>query len=347
MKRFAWILIPVFIAVGCIAFLYINGEGPEFTKIESTKSGLSAERKERRFQKSLREISRFQYSGSAVQEWTIFNDKLYILDAQTQKINVFTPDGTPKEVLGKPGDAPWENRQTMHLWADNEGYATVDNAHMAVKKYSLKDDLLYYDKLKEPIWDGVYMGRQRFFLIDDVPDNPAFFTHNAASGTQGDRIPLVSLLDDIPEGKYLNVMYEGQLLRGGDKILYMCARTGKFFVFDIYGEYQYTGHTLDNTSPPRVTARKSGNITYFVREPDLNINYSGTSDGTYLYILSLISWEPTSNLSIDAYLLSDGTYSHSLSVPNAGKDLPIEILAGENELFVLYEGLQIIRYAMD
>jgi hypothetical protein len=126
----------------------------------------------------------------------------------------------------------------------------------------------------------------------------------------------------------------------------MCARTGKFFVFDRHGEYRYTGSTIDNTPPPSVEARKSGNITYFVRNPDININYSGTVDNQFLYILSLISWEQTSTLTIDAYHLNDGAYAYSMSVPNAGNDLPVEVLRGGNNLFVLYEGQQIIRYEM-
>lgn len=347
MKRFKWILIPALAAAGLMAVVYYSGQRRANEQITTVREKSQPVSGERIFGKDLRELSRFVYPGAAVREWAWYSDELYILDGQTQRLQVIDSTGRVVREQGHAGEAPWENRQTQHLWVDDEGYATIDNAHMVVKKYSSGDALMYYGKVKTPIWDGVYMGNRQFFLLDDEARDPSFFTVNAVTGTTGPRIPLVSLLKDVPESDYLNVVYEGQVLRGGQKILYMCARTGKFFVFDADGEYLYTGTTIDDTPPPVVTARSSGNVTYYVREPDLNTNYSGTADEDYLYILSLIAWKNTSTLSVDAYDLNTGQYTWSMSVPNAGEDLPVEILKGGKDLFVLYEGNQVIRYAMD
>ncbi len=343
MKSSKWILLPIIGAVTVMVCLYATGPGAG----RVPASTVNPAKKVRLYNKRLRRLDGFQYPGSAVHEWAARGDLLFILDGESQEISIFGPGGNRLKTLGKSGEAPWENRQTQHLWVDTEGYATIDNSHMVIKKYAHNDELLYYRKLSDPIWDGVYLGHKQFFLMDDEPADPGFFTVNAHSGTTGERISLVSLLESVPESDYLNVVYEGQLMRNENHIVYMCARTGSFFVFDIHGAYRYTGHTLDNTPPPEVRARKSGNVTYFVREPDININYSGTLDQTHFYILSLISWKETETLTIDAYDLTTGSYDYSMPVPNLGKDLPVEILCGNGGMVVLYEGQQIVRYAME
>ncbi len=327
-----------------IIILYWTGPDSRTSEDKSTFSHNPPAKKERHYLFRLAEKSRFLYSGATVKEWQAFKDELFILDGATEEITVYDFKGVPGRKLGKPGEAPWENRQTQHLWVDEEGYASIDNAHMVIKKYSHADELLFYGKLENAFWDGVYLGSNRFFILDDEPSDPGFYTVDARTGISGQRQSLTSMLSEVSDSDYLNIVYEGQVLRSDSMVGYLCSRTGKFMIFNRDGEFQYTASTLDDTPPPDVHARKSGNITYYVREPDVNINYSGTMDDEFMYVLSLISWTKTSTLSIDAYHLTDGSYAFSMSVPNADDDLPIEILRVGTDFFILYEGNQIIRY---
>lgn len=327
--------------------LLYTAEIPADPKTEGRGKSIKGTKNKRMYSANLEEVGKFQYQGSAVKEWQEFNGNLYILDEQTQEIQKFTRSGELLGSSGKRGDAPWENKQTQHMWIDEEGIATVDNAQMTVKKYNHEGRLLFYGKMDEPIWDGIYLGDQRFLLLNDISAAPAFYKVDIQGDSSGPLQPISEMLNEIPEGEYLNIMFEGQMLRSNSSVTYMCSRTGMFMVFDKGGTYRFTGYTIDRTSPPRVTARTTGNMTYFVREPDNSINYSGTMDEDYLYILSLISWGATSTLSIDVYNLSTGEYAYSLSVPNAGNDLPIEILKGEHLLYILYEGQLVISYAVN
>ncbi len=184
---------------------------------------------------------------------------------------------------------------------------------------------MFYVKMDEPFWDGVYLDKRKFLLMNDVSDDPGFFTVDP-DGHAADTVQRIKqLLGNVPKSDYLNIIYEGQCLRNDHLVVYLCARTGLFLVFDKKGKFMFSAPTIDQTPPPEVTARTSGNITYFVREPDNSINYSGTLGTDYLYILSLVSWEKTESLSVDAYSLETGSYSFSFQVPNAGNVLPVEI----------------------
>lgn len=340
------IVIPILASGLIIGVLYWSGPDYKAGPDKADATSYEPPNKERLYDFRLVEKNQFLYSGATVKEWKAMHDELFLLDGATEKITVVDYEGKQLRTLGKPGEAPWEQRQTQHLWVDSDGYATIDNAHMVVKKYSHANELLFYGKLESPLWDGVYLGGSKFFILDDEPSDPGFYSVDARTGISGERQSLTSMLTEVSSSDYLNIVYEGQVLRSNSMVTYLCSRTGKFMVFNGEGVFQFTASTIDNTPPPDVRARKSGNITYYVREPDINTNYSGTMDDEFLFVLSLIAWEKTSTLSIDAYHLEDGSYAFSMSVPNEGNDLPIEILREGTDFFILYEGHQIIRYEM-
>lgn len=330
-----------FLAMLIMLLIFENSTVP---RREPEKEGRTSKTAGRNVTAQLKKVVEFLYPGSAVALWTEHEDNLILLDEASQKFSTYSKEGRRLNSFGSVGPAPWENARIRHIDAEEDEYYVVDNQLMTVKCASYTGKTIYYRKLDEMIWDGIHLDDDRFLVLNDDPGRLGMQVIQARHDSTGEVQLLRDMVTEKKEDPNLNIVYEGRLIRGVQTHFYVCARAGLFMAFDKKGNYMYTGHTIDNSPPPTVTERTSGNVTYFVRDPDAAINYASTADRDYLYILSLVAFGKSSELAVDAYHVEDGSYSHSFMVPNHGDDLPVEILAGKDHFYVTYEDMTIATF---
>ncbi len=290
----------------------------------------------------LKKGTTFIYPGGNVDGWQEFENRIYILDQVAQQFYVFDFKGNLVDTLGVKGLAPWENQQIRRFRVSVNGIFALDNSHMSVKGISGNDEVLFYDKLSEPFWDGVYLYDEKFLLVNDESEAYGFYTWDARTNKQVKTIRFDSMPEIAPQ-KNLNIAFEGEMVQGDTRHFYVCNRAGMYLVISANGLVEKVGQTIDGTPPPKIVERRMNNMVVFERQPDEFVNYSATTDNEFLYILSTVAYEKTNNLSIDVYHADDG-YRYSFEVPNHLDSYPVNIMKGEDQLWILYEDLYVISY---
>ncbi|MCA6074156.1 hypothetical protein [Fulvivirga sedimenti] len=290
----------------------------------------------------LKKKDTFVYPGSSVDGWQEFDGRLFILDQAAQQFFIINYHGQMLDTLGVKGEAPWEHQQVRRFSVGPRGVFTVDNSLMSVKQTDMDNEPVFYDKLNEPFWDGVFLKDQKFLLLNDESEAFGFYTWDSrlnerSATTRFDSLP------GIDPSKNLNIAYEGEMVQGRDRHFYVCNRAGMYLVISSDGRIDHVGKTIDETPAPRIVERRMNNMVVFERQPDEYVNYSATTDDEHLYILSTVAFQETNNLSIDVYDSEEG-YRYSMEVPNHHNNYPISILKGKNLFWVLYEDLYISSF---
>ena len=286
----------------------------------------------------------FKYKGSQVGIWQEFNERLYILDQVSQQFYVLDREGQILDTLGTKGVAPWDNQQIRRFQVTDEGIYASDNSLMTVKLTGHNGVNTFYRKRQEPFWDAVHLTGNDFLFLNDESELFGFYKWSMDNERNESLIRIDELLG-IRGKQNLHVAYEGDMVQGNDFHFYVCARAGKFFVFDQMGEFKGVHPTLDQTEAPEIIERKLNNMTIYERQPDEIINYSAATDGRNLFILSTIAFEPTDEMSVDVYA-PDGKYQYSFKLPGHHDSFPMNITMGKNLLWVLYEDMYIIGYEL-
>ena len=309
---------------------------------KNIESPINSDHGTRKMKAYLKKQNTFVYPGSNVDGWQESDGKLYALDQGAQQFFVFSSNGEIQDTLGVKGEAPWEHQQVRRFSITPGGIFTIDNSLMSVKQTDMNNELVFYDKLSEPFWDGVFLDDRKFLLLNDESEDFGFYTWDSGINKKGRTIRFDSLPGVSPE-KNLNIAYEGEMVQGRERHFYVCNRAGLYLVISSDGRVERVGKTIDETPAPRIVERRMNNMVVFERQPDEFVNYSATTDDQYLYILSTVAFHETNNLSVDVYDYKDG-YTYSMEVPNHHDNYPVSIMKGETLLWVLYEDLYISSF---
>ena len=307
----------------------------------------------RNFSPPLKVVKKFLLEAGNVYKWIAREQYIYIQDPYTQQILKLDSSGNLIDVYGSKGGAPWEHEGIMSFEILNDDLYTADNSKMTIKRGALGDkNLQYHHKIRETFWDAALLRDDRFVVFleeqNDQVGDFSFRVYDAVNNQFGNSTSFRELLKLDKAIQYLNIAYGGHFIRSETgHLLYVCSRTGLFLSFDETGNVTYVKETIDRSPPPKVSVKKSGKFTMFIREPDLNINYSATAGPETLYILSLVRFQKAKNLVVDQYKIENGEYSGSIEIPNDDDSLPGEILiTSEGKLWVLYENMNIIIYKL-
>jgi hypothetical protein len=126
------------------------------------------------------------------------------------------------------------------------------------------------------------------------------------------------------------------------RIFYTYYYRSQFVCLDTNMNYLYTGKTVDTNSVAKIklaTTHDGKLITH--AKPPLYVNKMGYSFGKWLYIISdLASDEETKSqfkkhTVIDVYAIKNGSYYHSISVPNQGKSRISDFAITKGLLFAI------------
>lgn len=311
--------------------------------------------KKRIFNKNkLKKVSVYQHNYGNIFKWVYRNGEIYTLDDVTQTINIIdiiTWD--LKKVIGGKGGAPWENESISNFEISDDGkYVLIaDNQKMSVNKRKIlsKNNELYF-KNENTFWDASYLGENNFIFLTDqnngIGGDFKFSTINILNKKEIFSVDFREELKIDSETNHLNIAYEGFFIKNNNNdVIYLCSKAGLFIKFDKKGKIDYVSKTIDSSPPPKVTTKKYGNATIYVKNPDVSINYSASLDSNHLYILSLVRFKKSKNLVVDLYEIKNGNYIKSFEIPNFEKQLPVEILKIDKKQFlVLYEDMKIIKY---
>ncbi len=308
----------------------------------------------RTFKPAMKIVNEFPFEEGAVYKWISRQGKIYVQDPYTQQILELDDSGKFIKAYGSKGGAPWEHEGIMSFEVSNGNLYTADNSKMVIKRGVLGDkNLDYHQKIKETFWDAALLRDDvHIVLMEDQNDHVGDFSfriYNARENQFSGKTSFRELLKLDESAQYLNIAYGGHFIRSeSGHLLFVCSKAGKFLSFDENGKVEYVNETIDNSPPPKVTMKKTGKFTMYVKEPDLNINYSATADETTLYILSCIRFIKAKNLVVDQYRISDGEYIGSVEIPNNEETLPHDILiTPEGKLWVLYESMNVVIYQLD
>lgn len=321
-----------------------------------TKPESKVSKPSRDFKFKVKKLNEFSYDEGRVFRWVNRDGKMQVIDDNSQRIVQLDPNtGIVEKVFGQKGGAPWENEGLVFydVLMDADTFIVADNVKMAVSKRTFNNDKnIDYYKLEGGFWDASMLNYPSFiFLIEKGNENGdfEFVTKSLFSGDELNRVDFRRTLEIPQNEKFLNIAYEGMFLRNQlGKVVYLCSKAGLFLIFDEKGNVDKVSQTIDQSPPPKVEMKKIGNVSLYVKEPDISINYSATIDDEFLYVLSLIRFKKANNLVMDQYSLESGEYTGSIEIPNYGKQLPSEILMKSNkELSVLYEDMMIVNYELE
>ncbi len=334
---FALTIVPVLI----LAMIYIAFKSPEVPGWANKGNFPDS----RQYRYLLKKGGSFKYPGSMIGPWQHFGDNLYVHDQVDQVTYKLSSEGLFLDTLGRKGTAPWQNQQVTQMHVTHSGICYLDNGLMTAKELNHTGIPLFYKKNAELFWDGVHLQDKSWLILNDESRSFGFYLWNSENGNVGPLQRLDSLYDTRTK-ENLHIAFEGEMVQGRDYHFYVCSRAGLFLVFNADGEFHMQGHTIDLTEPPKIVERSYNNLTMFERQPDEMVNYSATSDGTNLYILSTVAFEQTDRLSIDQYD-PEGRYLGSMHVPNHRDSFPVSITFGtDSSIWVLYEDLYIVRYEL-
>ena len=337
------------IIIGAVLLVFVvlvsfMGSPKKQSKLSGELSSPQVEENETRVYKAnLKLINKLEFlEGNGIFRMYSDGENIWTID-NTQEVNKISSLGERIETrLVKAGGAPFENSQLSSVKREGSRLSMVDIERNTIRIQEGKDNLLEYQKLYIPIYNGVGLTGKRFLTISDYGPSSSFQLFDI---TKTEALWEKELTDvfQLEESEFPEIVTEGIFTYNqSKKTFYVPGRFGKFICFDDEGKILYTGETVDKTPAPKVFTKqimKGMSAQMFVREPDFYVNYSCSADDNHLYILSKHKTNKRDNFrTIDAYNVNEGSYAFSFPVPNMGEQLPIEIaLLEENKIFVLYE----------
>ncbi len=322
---------------------------------EDPEKKINRKKPSRSFTLKAKELTNYAYNEGNIFRWTYRNGRVYILDDAAQQFVVLQPgNGQVDDRFGEKGGAPWENEGISSFEIIGDHLYTLDQNKMSIRKSNIQDlrKVSYFYKSKTGFWDGSLLNEDVYLVFTDVASGDkgdfrfdVLDVHTGEVKKSYDFRDMAGITDNV---QHLNVAYEGYFLRNErNEVFYICSKAGRFFKFNPDGTLAFQANTLDNRPAPKVTTKTFGNATLYIREPDLSTNYAASADDQYLYILSLVRFMKSQNLVVDRYDIRTGQYHSSVELPNYQKQLPNKILKLDgDQLLVLYEDMQIVRYEL-
>ncbi len=322
---------------------------------DSINSALENHKEFKRNYKSinLKKVNEFDVLVDAV-DMKFFNFHIYVYDFEKQQILKFDSKGNAVQSFGRKGSGPGEFIQIMGWDVNSLGVSCADIGNFSISEINDKGEMFNYFKFDKTfstsarLSENLYLMNGISYAKERIPKAPAtsiFWLFNTKDQTKTEIPFLLPEPMAVPE-----LEYEGFFVTQleSEKCFFVCKRFGCFFAFDKAGKLIYTAKTIDNSPPPKILVSEGGSATYDSKSP--YVNFSASSTGKHLFVLSLIYEAGTDARSrgriIDIYDINDGRYLWSFELPKIDNSKASKIAVTENQIFAYYgEKIVVFTYS--